>query len=86
MRVPDATLDEVRERGYALLEGFLSADELSAAQEALWRHFPRPDEYFADPAAHAHYAESQFAGVLEFPYRSWDLNRLAVHPDLVDAV
>ena len=21
----------------------------------------------------------------EFPYRSWDLNRLAVHPDLVDA-
>ena len=28
---------------------------------------------------------SQFAGVEEFPYRSWDLNRLAVHPDLVDA-
>jgi hypothetical protein len=28
----------------------------------------------------------QFAGVLEFPYRSWDLNRLAFHPDLVDAV
>ena len=25
------------------------------------------------------------AGVEEFPYRSWDLNRLAVHPDLVDA-
>ena len=31
------------------------------------------------------YAASQFAGVEEFPYRSWDLNRLAVHPDLVDA-
>ena len=28
---------------------------------------------------------SQFAGVEEFPYRSWDLNRLAFHPDLVDA-
>ena len=24
-------------------------------------------------------------GVDEFPYRSWDLNRLAFHPDLVDA-
>ena len=85
MRVPDAVLAEVRERGFSLMEGFLSADELSAAHEALWRHFPRPDEYFADPAAHAHYATSQFAGVEEFPYRSWDLNRLAVHPDLIDA-
>jgi Phytanoyl-CoA dioxygenase (PhyH) len=85
MRVPDATLAEVRERGFSLLEGFLSNEELAAAQEALWLHFPRPAEYFADPAAFARYAGSQFAGVEEFPYRSWDLNRLAVHTDLVDA-
>ena len=37
-----------------------------------------------NPEEHARYAASQFAGVEEFPYRSWDLNRLAVHPDLVD--
>src|SRR5580692_10314605 len=85
MRVPDATLAEVRQRGFALVEGFLRDDELAAAQEALWLHFPRPQEYFADPPAFARYAASQFAGVEEFPYRSWDLNRLAVHPDLVDA-
>jgi hypothetical protein len=85
MRVPDATLDEVRQRGFSLLEGFLSADELAAAQAALWLHFPKPADYFADPPRHATYATSQFAGVEEFPYRSWDLNRLAVHPDLVDA-
>ena len=85
MRVSDATLAEVRERGFSLLEGFLSDDELAAAREALWLHFPRPTEYFADPPAFARYAASQFAGVEEFPYRSWDLNRLAVHPDLVDA-
>src|SRR6185437_6582039 len=85
MRVPDATLVEVRERGFSLLEGFLSVDELRAAQDALWRHFPRPEEYFADPDAFAHLGTSQFAGVEEFPYRSWDLNHLAVHPDLVDA-
>jgi hypothetical protein len=35
---------------------------------------------------HDQYGTSQFAGVLEFPYRSWDLNGLAVHPDLIDAV
>src|SRR5271166_5042406 len=85
MRVPDASLDEVRAQGYTLLEGFLAGDELEAAQAALWRHFPTPDDYFADPAQHAGYAASQFAGVEEFPYRSWDLNRLAFHPDLVDA-
>jgi len=57
---------------------------LQAAREALWLHFPRPDDYFADPDAHGRYRASQFAGIDEFPYRSWDLNRLAVHPDLVD--
>jgi hypothetical protein len=85
VRVPDAALDEVRERGFAIVEGFLAPDELTAAQNALWLHFPRPEEYFADPSAHARYAAGPFAGVEEFPYRSWDLNRLAFHPDLVDA-
>lgn len=85
MRVTDAALDEVREHGYALVEGFLAADELRAAQDALWLHFPKAEEYFAAPDRYAHYATSQFAGVEEFPYKSWDLNRLAFHPDLVDA-
>jgi hypothetical protein len=67
-----------------LVENFLEPDELQAAQDALWLHYPRPDDYFADPARYAQYAASQFAGVEEFPYRSWDLNRLAFHPDLVD--
>jgi hypothetical protein len=85
VRVPDASLDLVRERGFAVVEGFLSPDELQAAQDALWLHFPTPDAYFADPARYPEYAASQFGGVLEFPYRSWDVNRLAFHPDLVDA-
>ncbi|HEY6318836.1 MAG TPA: phytanoyl-CoA dioxygenase family protein [Acidimicrobiia bacterium] len=85
MRVPDAALEEIRECGFTIVEGFLEADELRAAQDALWLHYPKPEEYFADPAGHAKYAVSQFAGVDEFPYRSSDLNRLAFHPDLVDA-
>jgi hypothetical protein len=85
VHVPEAALDDVREHGFVLVENFLTSEELSAAQQALWLHFPTPDEYFADPASYPHYATSQFAGVEEFPYRSWDLNRLAIHPDLVDA-
>ena len=84
MRVPDSALNEVRERGFSLVEGFLSPPELREAQEALWLHFPRPEDYFADAEGSSRFGASQFAGVEEFPYRSWDLNGLAVHPDLVD--
>jgi Phytanoyl-CoA dioxygenase (PhyH) len=86
VRVPDATLDAVREQGFALVEGFLAPEELRGAQDALWLHFPKPEDYFADPSRHVQYARDQFAGVEEFPYRSWEINRLAFHPDLVDAV
>ena len=84
VKVPDRKLHELRERGFTILEGFLAPDELKAAQEALWLHYPRPEEYFADPSAHQEYAGSQFAGERPAPWQSWDLNRLAFHPDLVD--
>ncbi|MGH3156625.1 MAG: hypothetical protein ACRDNF_08645 [Streptosporangiaceae bacterium] len=75
---------DLRERGYLVFEGFLGADELAAAQEAIWLHYPRPEEYFAGPAAHAWLATSQWGGLITGPWRSWDLNRLAFHPDLLD--
>jgi hypothetical protein len=84
MRVPDRDLAELREQGFLVVEGFLDHDELAAAQDALWLHYPRPDEYFADPAAHAWLATEQWAGIVGGPWRSWSLNRLAFHPDLVD--
>ena len=84
MRVPDRCLADLRERGYLLFEGFLEADELAAAQEALWLHYPRPEVYFADPAAHGWLATDQWAGEVSGPWRSWNLNRLAFHPDLLD--
>src|ERR1700676_139513 len=86
VRISDASLDEVRDSGFCLIEGFLSPDELDAAQRALWLHFPKPGEFFADPSRYPEYNGDQFGGVREFPYRSWDLNHLAFHPDLVDAV
>lgn len=67
-----------------MFEGFLGAEELAAAQEALWLHYPRPEEYFADPASHASLVNGQFSGNLRGPWRSWDLNRLMFHPDLLD--
>ena len=84
MRVPDRFVADLRDGGYLIFEGFLEADELAAAQDALWLHYPRPEEYFADPPAHAWLATSQWAGEIRGPWRSWSLNRLAFYPDLLD--
>jgi ectoine hydroxylase-related dioxygenase (phytanoyl-CoA dioxygenase family) len=86
VRIDDASLDLVREQGYAVVEGFLSGDELAGARACLWHHYPTPEQYAADPASHARFARSQFAGLRLFPFHGWDLNLLAFHPDLVDAV
>jgi hypothetical protein len=42
VKVPDRNLHELREQGFTIVEGFLAPDELNAAQEALWLHYPRP--------------------------------------------
>ena len=84
MRVPEDRLESLRQRGYLVFEGFLESHELEAAQAGLWLSYPRPEEYFADPAAHAWLAIDQWAGIIDIPSPSWNLNRLAFHPDLVD--
>ncbi len=84
MRVPDTKIDELRENGYTIVENFLEPDILAAAQEALWLYYPRPEEYFADPKQQEGFGPSQFAGLRPGPWKSFDLNRIAFHPDLVD--
>jgi hypothetical protein len=85
MRVPDKNLAEIWDRGWTVVERFLDEDTLAAARDALWAVYPRPEEYFAAPEKHSRYTRSQFAGLRFFPYPLWELNRVAVHPDLVDA-
>ncbi len=67
-----------------MVENFVAPELLEPAQNALWEIYPRPDDYFSNPDAYPHYTRSQFAGLRFFPYPSWHLNRLAVHPELVD--
>lgn len=85
MRVPDENLDQLRTRGFTVVEGFVDPDTLKAAQDALWELYPRPEDYFADPARYPKFGRSQFHGINIFPYEQPALNRLSVYPDLVDA-
>jgi ectoine hydroxylase-related dioxygenase (phytanoyl-CoA dioxygenase family) len=85
MRISDAKLAEVWDRGFTVVEDFLDADTLKAAQEAMWGLFPKPEAYFAAPEDYQDFSQSQFAGLRNFPYPSWELNRIPVYPDLIDA-
>ena len=83
--VTDAALDEVHERGFVLVEGFLTGPDLADAQEGVFAEFPRPDDYHADPNAHAWVTEWQFAGLRKGPFTSLAVNRIAHHPVLIAA-
>ena len=85
MRVPEAKLAEVWDRGFTVVEGFLDRETLAAAQAGLWDIYPRPEAYFADPSAYPKFARSQFSGLRFFPYAGAALDSLPVYPDLVDA-
>ena len=85
MRVSDAKLAEIWDRGYTIVEGFIDAESLREAREALWTIYPKPEEYFADPEKYPQFGKSQFSGIRLFPFDAWALNRLCVYPDLIDA-
>jgi hypothetical protein len=86
MKISDAKLAEVGDRGFTVVPGFLDAETLAEARAALWSVHPKPEDYFADPSKYPQYSDSQFAGIANFPYEDWALSRLPVYPDLVDAM
>ncbi|MCH2668082.1 MAG: phytanoyl-CoA dioxygenase family protein [Deinococcales bacterium] len=84
MAISDDVLDNLRTEGYAVVEGFLNPKELAAAREGLFLEYPTPEAYFANPEKYTQLVETQFSGLKFAPYSSWDLNKIAFHPDLVD--
>ncbi len=84
MRLDQTHLESLDTQGFVIVEGFLDRDEVERAQSAMFEIFPRPEQYFADPGRWPEFGESQFTGIRHLPY-GWDLDRLAFHPDLVDA-
>jgi hypothetical protein len=85
MHISDAHLDEVRTRGFTVVENFVEPDLLAAVREELWTIYPKPEDYFRDPNKHASLVRGQFSSIQYFPYPGPALNRLVIHPDLVDA-
>ena len=80
MRIDDEVLHRVRTEGFAVVEGFLTSDEVAAARAGVFDEFPTHEQYFADPAAHTSVVAHQFAGLRVGPFPSWPLTRLAFIP------
>ncbi len=85
MRLSDDVLESISVDGYAIVEGFLSTEEVEAARRGVFEIFPEPATYFGDPDAYRDLVQGQFSGLRVGPFAPWDLTRLAFHPDLVDA-
>lgn len=85
MKISAAQVQDFHEHGYVAVPDFVAGAEIAEARAALAHHFPAPEAYFGAPDEHPRFAESQFAGIDVFPWKHLALNRLAVHPDLIDA-
>ncbi|MDP7068801.1 MAG: hypothetical protein QF637_14375, partial [Acidimicrobiales bacterium] len=111
----DTAVEEWRTRGWTVVHDLVPTEEIDAAVEELWGHFPHPADYHSgNPAARAQFETDstdlryqpsqqgkahnltsgdsegaefrlrQFLGHVLFPYDSHLLNRLQIHPRVVD--
>ena len=108
-------VEQWRTQGWTVVHDLVPTEEIDAAVEELWGHFPHPVDYHSgNPAAQAQFeGEStdlryqptkqgnahqlkdvqnegaefrlrQFLGHVLFPYDSYLLKRLQIHPNVVD--
>ena len=82
----DEQLDTFNTDGFVMVPDLLTPDEVDRFRKGIWDTCPKPENYFADPERFAHFTDTPFAGLSNFPWASPDLNRLVVHPRLVSIV
>ncbi len=83
--IDDEHIRHWHEHGYAVVEDFLTDEEVEGARRGMADCYPSREAVAADPEAHAATVEHPFA-LHEFPYRGEALNRLTFHPEIVRVV
>lgn len=87
MRVPDTAIDHLHKHGFVVVPEVLSTEEVEQARAGLWLHYPRPDDFFSDPAQFPELNGDPHGGQRRlFPFGQWDLSQIVFHDDIVDAV
>jgi ectoine hydroxylase-related dioxygenase (phytanoyl-CoA dioxygenase family) len=81
MRITEDHLARWHEQGYVVVENFLTAEELAAAQANLARYLPSAEEHAASPQRY-----QNLETYIEFPFADDALNNIATHPEIISAV
>lgn len=82
-RITQAHVEHYREHGYAIVEGFLTSQEIAGAQQELEGYLPGWVAHATDPTQPkpANW-DDPAPKYLQFPYRGTFLNDVTTHPDL----
>ena len=86
MVLSEEQLETFDNDGFVMVPDVLSADEVDIMRKGVWENFPTPEQYFAEADTFAHLTDSQFAGLVNFPWVSPELNRLVAHPRILSIV
>ena len=83
MRISDTQAEHLLKHGYVIVPSFLTADELSAARENMFRYYPSAEELSATPERYGGIHEEPESLQNEFPFAGDTLNHISTHPELI---
>src|SRR5262249_39386493 len=84
MGIAEQHLKHWLEHGYAVVDDFLTPEELAAAQSEFSRTFPSREEYAYAPTLYRN--DARGGHMRELPFLGDALNLMAVHPEIVSFV
>lgn len=84
MRVSQEHLDHLTEHGYAVVPALLSRREVASSLKEMLRYFPTAFELMQSPQRYDALMEQSAYLQVEFPFIGDALNRVSLHPKIVD--
>lgn len=77
--------DQWTRKGFVVLDGFLSQDQLEPTVSTLDSMFPTSSEFHDDVDSERNETfRAEFGGIVNFPFSNVELSLLSVHPQLVE--
>src|SRR6187399_2247455 len=83
MRITADHQDQLLTNGYAIVRGFLTQKEISAALENVARYVPSPEELARTPERYSFIHEDPENLQTEFPFAGDALNDITTHPEII---
>jgi hypothetical protein len=83
VRITDKQIEQYLRHGYVIVPGFLTPDELAAANAGMLQYFPTAEELAATPQRYGSIYEDPEHLQVEFPFANDVLGDVSTHPALI---